>query len=341
MTQNPSNTAEVIQEEVQRALDQVSLDAKLVELQSLDLSEATVNLWVAEVKVGNKTKRFGDIKNLKVHSGYQDHFRQYVIECIQGNQHIEELRPITTIQDNRFFYVEASSTDLSQLKERVEGGELATINQENELNEYNSYVIQLTFGEPEVSIYAFRYIKGAWSLNNTSNRTLRPSFQDNQLVVEIDQSFKFQITSYIDFIQYGDDVFIADLAQFETAMNYHERLREKKVETIRALGNSPAMNSSEATKLTAIVADDKRLMRQLASVYEKQHFTNDAWLRMLREAAVVAGNWKIRFDDQGKILVQENKEYVRELLVLLQNKRVKTVVDGLVFDVEGELIAIP
>ena len=341
MTKNPSNTAEVIQEEVQRALDQVSLDAKLVELQSLDLSEATVNLWVAEVKVGNKTKRFGDIKNLKVHSGYQDHFRQYVIECIQGNQHIEELRPITTIQDNRFFYVEASSTDLSQLKERVEEGGLVTINQETELNEYNSYVIQLTFGEPEVSIYAFRYIKGAWSLNNTSNRTLRPSFQDNQLVVEIDQSFKFQITSYIDFIQYGDDVFIADLAQFETAMNYHERLREKKVETIRALGNSPAMNSSEATKLTTIVADDKRLMRQLASVYEKQHFTNDAWLRMLREAAIVAGNWKIRFDDQGKILVQENKEYVRELLVLLQNKRVKTVVDGLVFDVEGELIAIP
>lgn len=39
--------------------------------------------------------------------------------------------------------------------------------------------------------------------------------------------------------------------------------------------------------------------------------------------------------------VQENKEYVKELLILLQNKRVKTVVDGLVFDVEGELIAIP
>ncbi len=51
---------------------------------------------------------------------------------------------------------------------------------------------------------------------------------DNEFVAEIKVSKKFQITPYIDFIQYNDDVFIADLKQFETAMNYHERLKEKK-----------------------------------------------------------------------------------------------------------------
>ncbi|EJB5285167.1 DUF4868 domain-containing protein [Vibrio vulnificus] len=340
MTQVQSNAAEVIQEEIQQQLDQAGLNAKLSELQALDLSNATVNLWVAKVIIGNKTKRFGDIKNLKVHSDYKDHFRQYVIECIQGNQHIEELKPITTIQDNRFFYVESSSTDLSQLQELVESGELGTVNQQNELNNYNAYAIQLTFGEPEVSIYAFRYIKGAWGLNNTTSKSLTTSYQDNQLVVEIDSSSKFRITPYIDFIQYNSGVFIADLGQFETAMNYHERLREKKAETITALGSSIAMTSQESAKLTAIVGEDKRLMRQLASVYEKQHFNNDIWLRKLREAAEEAGNWQIKFDEHGKILVEETKEYVRELLVLLQNKRVKTVVDGLMFDVEGELVAI-
>ncbi|EGR0760467.1 DUF4868 domain-containing protein [Vibrio parahaemolyticus] len=341
MTQNQSNTAEVLQEEVQQELDQASLSAKLSDLQNIDLSDATVNLWVAKVKLGNKTKRFGEIKNLKVHSDFQDHFRQYVIECIRGNQHIDELRPVTTIQDNRFFYVESSATDLTQLKEKVESGTLLTINQAAELNNYNAYAIQLTFGEPEESIYAFRYIKGAWSLGKAGNKTLRPTLQENQLVVEIDQSYKFQITPYIDFIQYKDGVFIADLKQFETAMNYHERLREKKVEAINALSSSPAMEASESTKLTSIVGDDKRLMRQLASVYEKKHFQNDIWLQKLREAARDAGNWKIKFDEQGKILVEDNKEYVKELLVLLQNKRVKTVVDGLMFDVEGELIEIP
>lgn len=341
MTQNSSNTAETLQENVQSELDQATLDRKLAALQALDFTGATVNLWVAKVIVGNKTKRFGDIKNLKVHSDYREHFKQYVIECIQGNQHIEELRPITTNQDNRFFHVEASSTDLTQLQEAVESGELATINQENELNGYNSYAIQLTFGSPEQSIFAFRYIQGSWSVNNTNNKTLRPTFLNNQLVVEIDQSKKFQITPYIDFIQFNSDVYIANLKQFETAMNYHERLREKKTEAITALGDSSAMNYSESSKLTSVVGDDKRLMRQLASVYEKQYFTNDIWLSKLRTAATDAGNWQIKFDNNGKILVEETKEYVKELLTLLQNKRVKTVVDGLMFDVEGELIAIP
>ncbi|MGF1840367.1 Kiwa anti-phage protein KwaB-like domain-containing protein [Vibrio atlanticus] len=349
MTQNQSNTAEALpeeltepaQEQVQQLLDQAALDLKLANLKALDLSRATVNLWVARVIIGNKTKRFGDVKNLKIHSSYKENFRQYVIECIRGNEYVEELKAITTNQDNRFFYIDSSSTDLTQLKEMVEGGELETITQESELNSYNAYAIQLTFGQPEQSIYAFRYFKGAWSLNNTSGKSLTTSFQDNQLVVEIDQSSKFQITPYIDFIQYNSGVFISDLRQFETAMNYHERLREKKSETITALGASIAMNPSEAQKLTNIVSDDKRLMRQLASVYDKQHFTNDLWLRKLREAAEEAGNWQIKFDDHGKIVVEETKEYVRELLILLQNKRVKTVVDGLMFDVEGELTLIP
>lgn len=342
MAQNNLNVAEQIPvEEIQAQLDQAGLDAKLRELRALNLDDATVNLWVADVKASNKEKRFGDIKNLKVHTEHKASFRQYVIDCIQGTEHIEELRPITTNQDNRFFYVESSSTDLTQLKDKVESGELGTVTQESELNKYNAYAIQLTFGEPEVSIYAFRYIKGAWSLNKTSGKSLKAKIFNNQLVVEIDTTPKFQITPYIDFIQYQNDVFIADLQQFETAMNYHERLIEKKAEAITALGNSSSMSAEEAQKLISIVGEDKRLMRQLASVYEKQYFTNEIWLRKLREAATAAGNWKIQFDENGKIVIEETKEYVRELLVLLQNKRVKTVVDGIIFDVEGELIAIP
>lgn len=79
MTQNQSNTAEVLQEEVQQELEQASLDAKLVELQALELSEATVNLWGA--KVGNKTKRFGDIKNLKLHSDYKNHLGNMLLSA--------------------------------------------------------------------------------------------------------------------------------------------------------------------------------------------------------------------------------------------------------------------
>ncbi|WP_047046542.1 Kiwa anti-phage protein KwaB-like domain-containing protein [Vibrio mexicanus] len=338
MTQVQANVVE----EVQQRLDQASLDTQLAELRGLELSDSVVNLWVAEVKTSNKTKRFGDIKNLKVHDDYKEHFRQYVIQCIRGNEHIEELKSIPTIQDNRFFYVESSSTDLDQLKTKVEGGGLPTITEESELNGYNAYVIQLTFGEgdEEQSIYAFRYIKGAWSVNNTAGKSIFTSMQGNQLVVKIDQSPRFQITPYIDFFQYKSGVYIADIKQFEVAMNFHDRLVEKKAEAITALGQSAAMSSQESIKLTNIIGEDKRMMRQLASVLDKQYYNNEVWLRKLKQAADRAGNWQVKFDSNGKILIEDNKEYVKELLTLLQNKRVKTVVDDLMFDVEGELIAI-
>lgn len=343
MTQSQTNIAQTnIAQEFQLKLDQASLDTQLVDLKNIDLSDSVVNLWVTEIKTSNKTKRFGEIKNLKVHDSYKKEFRDYVVQCINGNEHIEELKSIPTIQDNRFFFVESSSTDLSQLKTRVESGELSAITDEKELNNYNAYVIQLTFGEgdEEESVYAFRYIKGSWSVNNTSSKSLFSSMQNNQLIVAIDNSPRFQITSYIDFILYKSGVFISDIKQFEVAMNFHERLVEKKKEAITALGQSPAMIPRESEKLTSIIGEDKRMMRQLASVLDKQYYNNEIWLRKLKQAADQAGNWQLKFDVHGKILIDDNKNYVKELLTLLQNKRVKTVVDELTFDVEGELIAI-
>jgi len=124
-------------------------------------------------------------------------------------------------------------------------------------------------------------------------------------------------------------------------MNYHERLKEKKSEAIAAMysENNLLVTSSKST-LEKVIGNDKFLMRQLASVHQKSYYNNDAWLTQLKNAAENAGNWKIKFDESGKIVVQDDKEYVKELLILLQNKRVKTVVDGYIYDVDGELIAV-
>jgi hypothetical protein len=327
-------------QEVQNQLDQAALDRKLEILQGLDLANAVINIYVAKISTKNKEKRFLDIKRLKVQGTHKQSFKGYATECIAGNEHICELRTINTTQDNRFFHVEKSATDFAQMEELVTTGNIPYISEQSELNAYNAYVIQLTFGEPEQSIFAFRYISGSWSVNKTSGKFFSFTAIDNELIVSIDNDPRFQITPYIDFIQFKDDMFIADIKQFETAMNFHERLKEKKTEAITALCASSAMVATSKGTLTTVIGNDKHLMRQLASVHEKGYFSNDIWLTKLKNVADAAGNWKIKFDDAGKILVEDNKDYVKELLTLLQNKRVKTVVDGVMFDVDGELIAL-
>lgn len=334
-----SQTQQVVLDEAQRQIDQASLNQKLQTLKNLGLDDAVVNLYVTKISTSNKEKRFVEVKRLNVHSEHKPLFKNYVTECISGNEHICELKSINTNQDNRFFYVEKSATDFSQMETLVTTGQLEFVTEQSELNSYNSYVIQLTFGEPEQSIFAFRYISGAWSANKTSGKFLGFKTFNNELIVKIKEDPRFQITPYIDFLQFNDDVFIADIKQFETAMNFHERLKEKKVEAITALCNSSAMLDVVKEPLTRVIGNDKHLMRQLASVHEKGYFENDIWLAKLKRKSEEAGNWKIKFDDSGKIIIDENKDYVKEVLTLLQNKRVKTVVDEVMFDVDGELIA--
>lgn len=326
--------------EAQNQLDQVVLDRKLEVLQGLKLDASVVNVYVAKISTSNKEKRFVEIKRLKIHGEHKNSFKQYATECIAGNEHICELRAFNTNQDNRFFYVEKAATDFAQMEELVTTTKIDYVTKEAELNKFNAYVIQLTFGEPEQSVFAFRYISGAWSVNKTSGKFFGLSTIKNELIVSIDSDPRFQITPYIDFIQFKDDIFIADLKQFETAMNFHERLKEKKIEAISALCASSALVEKSKNTLTGIIGNDKHLMRQLASVHEKGYFLNDIWLTQLKNVADEAGNWKIKFDHEGKIVVEDNKEYIKELLTLLQNKRVKTVVDGVMFDVDGELVAL-
>jgi hypothetical protein len=81
-------------------------------------------------------------------------------------------------------------------------------------------------------------------------------------------------------------------------------------------------------------------MRQVASVGHKGHFEDPVWMEKLRTKAKQFSDWKIEFDDDKKIVIKEDKAYIKELLTLLQNKRVMTLVDGKVCDVDGELIPV-
>ncbi|WP_299974609.1 Kiwa anti-phage protein KwaB-like domain-containing protein [uncultured Pseudoteredinibacter sp.] len=325
-------------EAVKVEISQSILNQKLKDLKELDLAGSVLNFYVAKISTSNKKKRFIDVKRLKIHGDDQVIFQNYVEDCIRGNDYICELKHIQTNQDNRFFYVESTSTDFSQMEEAVACGELEFVKAPKELNNYNAYVIQLTFGEDEDSIFAFTYLSSAWSANKVSGNFLDFKPIKNDLIVTVDNDPRFQITPNVDFIQFNGDVFINNIGRFETAMNYHERLQEKKLEAIDSIFSSAAIVESGRNLFQDLIGNDKHLMRQLASVHDKRYYCSKTWLDKLKAAADSAGNWMLKFDSEGKIIIEDDKDYIRELLVLLQNKRVKTVVDGVVFDVDGELI---
>lgn len=318
-------------------IPQATLDASLALLKGIELTGAVVNIYVIKTSLKNKNKRFAQINRLSCKDDLKSQFKDYVINCIAPLEHISELRDITTNQDNRVFYVEPGATDFTQAVDAIQDGNIATISSATDLNKFNSYIIQLTYGE-EKNIYAYRYVSTAWTVKNSAKGTFNLEMLNNQLIAGFDDQPRFQISPNIDLIQMGDGLFVTNLKNFESAMNYHERLKEKKEETIEALFTSNTVTRAHADVLSEVIGNDKHLMRQLASVYQKSYYSNKKWLKKLQSAAKKAKVWLIAFDENGTIIVQEDKMYVKELLTLLQNKRVETVVDHKIFDVDGELI---
>ncbi|MCL6272200.1 DUF4868 domain-containing protein [Sansalvadorimonas sp. 2012CJ34-2] len=124
-------------------------------------------------------------------------------------------------------------------------------------------------------------------------------------------------------------------------MNYRERLETIKGQAIKAITASSCLIEGGGEILSKVIGTDKRLMRRLASAYAKDLYKNDIWLTKLKQSSEQPDtNWLIKFDERGKIVVEDNKKYIGELLTLLEEKRVKTL-DGIEYDVDGELISLP
>jgi hypothetical protein len=321
-------------------IDQAVLDANLSKLKVIDLSNAVVNVYVVKTSLDNKIKRFSEIKRLSCEDNLKEQFKGYVINGILPLEHISELRDVTTNQDNRVFYVESGATDFQLAVDLIQEGGIAFVNSADDLNKFNSYIIQLTYGVDQQSVYAYRYVSTAWSVKNSIKGAFNLEILNNQLIAGFDNQPRFQITSSIDLIQAGDGVFVTNIKNFESAMNYEERLKERKTEAVTALCANNVITIEASHVLITTIGTDKHLMRQLASVYSKEFYSNQDWMIKLKQAAEEAGNWLIRFDDNGNVEVDGDKTYIKELLTLLQNKRVETVVDHKVCDVDGELIAL-
>jgi len=320
-------------------IDQATLDIKLAALKAVDLTTATIAVYVVEISKINKVLRCKHAKLLECDPALLARFGGYVTSSIVENSHISNLTEITTNQDNRFFYINSSETDFPQILTTLhppqEKEDVSQVSGLDELKKFNAYVIEIYRGANLSPLYGFRYISQSWSPKNSSGGFFK---LNNDMVAVFDDSPIFRIDSYLDFIALGEDLFIMDCAKFEMAMQYKDRLIERKSETVTEIKESNIFVTDGESIFSSVIGTDKHFLRQLSSVQKKGFYKDPIWVGKLRNEAQAAGNWLLEFDAAGKIVVKEEREYVRELLTVLQNKRVQTVVDKHIFDVDGELM---
>lgn len=320
--------------------DQTTLDAKLDVLKALKYDGAAVTIYVVEISKINKNLRCKRAKQLQCNKELLTRFQGYVEKCIEDRNHISNFSEITTNPDNRFFHLETSETDFLQIVDTLhppqQSEDVGTVTKMDELQKFNAYVIEIYLGKDTEALYGFRYVSEAWSPKNSAVGFFK---MNNDMVAMVDDSAIFRIDQYLDFIVYGEDLFVADCSRFESAMQFKDRLLDRKGEAIVEMKNCSIFVAGNEETLNVAIGTDRHFLRQLSSVKSKGFYKDQVWVGKLQQVAKAAGNWLLEFDAAGKIIIKNDKQYVRELLTVLQNKRVETVVDKKICDVDGELTA--
>lgn len=323
-------------------LDQATLEVKLAGLRALKnvvFKDVTVSVYVVEISKINKFLRCKEAALLECDPELLEKFLGYVTSRISEYKHISNFSEITTNQDNRFFYIHSSETDFPQILKTMHPSQdkedVGIVSSLEELEKFNAYVIEIYRGSNLPSLYAFRYISQSWSPKNSSGGFFK---LNDDMVATFDESPIFRIDQYLDFIVCDDDLFIMNCEKFEAALQYRNRLIEIKNDAVVEIKKSSIFVSDGDVIFSSIIGEDKHFLRQLSAVQKKGFYKNPVWVDQLKEVAKAAGNWLLEFDLEGKIVVKNEKAYVRELLTVLQNKRVQTVVDKKIFDVDGELV---
>lgn len=149
---------------------------------------------------------------------------------------------------------------------------------------------------------------------------------------------EFCLYDTLTFIVLDDSIFVREVDKFQTVMQYIERLENRKQATVAELKDLNLINNDGHAILLKTIGTDKTLMKQLVSAQKSGYYKNPAFSDALKQVVMTDKLGFIEFHDDGSIVIKEDKAYIKELLILLHDKRVRTLILQQVVDVDGNLL---
>ena len=332
-----------VQQEVQQLEvidDQINLEHKLDELKKIDINPEDIRLYLVNFTPDNKIKRVSKASSLKISAEFKVELASYSRELISKTTEIKFWSEINTNEDDRLFFIPLKETQFETiLDSTIKAEEIKSI---KEISEYNGYLIIYKFidrnGKP-CNLYAMTYIAQMWKIVNKKRNVKQViTFSNEGKVAGINQcESQFYITPNIDFISFNNGMYINNIKAFERAMRFKNRLVERSELTANELVDANFITLDDKDVLTKIINNDGHLMRNFSSVKELSFYKEDGWFDKLYSAITIDKMGTLQFDENRKIKIINNKIYIKELLTLLQDKRVTTVISKRICDVDGNL----
>ena len=217
------------------------------------------------------------------------------------------------IDEDRALFHSKNDTDFSTIIEKIEDG--ADNRPVEEIKNFNNaWALVFEFIGLENKFYAFSKIKGGWNIKGT-NAAKSWAFDEGKFKkVKVPKLFSFR--DAIDFVAYGEDVFIRDKANYELGLNIREGLEAKRDVLADAFAEHGIVACVNELKIA--IGTNKNLLRRLVAVEETRYFEDQGFIEDMK-ARIDEHKFDLPKNEHGQFVIDENN--VDLFLRLVNDKR--------------------
>ncbi|MBE9489649.1 MAG: DUF4868 domain-containing protein [Bacteroidetes bacterium] len=290
-------------------------------------------LWVIKKnsKAGKNTYRAlsADI------DGLQTDFRKTLRRFFCGEENvIEEINNLNEyavltvdINEDGALIHSLEETDFIKITSKIQDG-ADNLPVTNIKDFHNAWALVIEFSFENERFYAFSKIKGGWNLKASKSAKNWVFNEGNFKKVEADKVFTFRNT--IDFVAYGDDVFIRNKANYELGLNIREGLEAKRDELVEALEDNGIITSVNDLKIA--IGTNKTLLRRLVAAEETRYFEDEQFIEDMK-AIISEHDFHLPEDEDGKFIIDENN--IDLFLKLINDKRFLSLIKKQMVDADA------
>lgn len=305
----------------------------LNQIKAFDFDNLSSRLWVVKknTNAGQCTYRAlrADIEGLN--QDFKTAIKRFFIGEDDFADPINDLNAYSVFtndtDEDRALVHDLADTDFSTIVEKIQDG--ADNDAITNIQEFhNAWALVIEFYQGTDKLYAFSKIKGGWNLRASSSAKNWVFQQGLFKKVEADKIFTFRNT--IDFVAFGDDVFIRDKAMYELGLNIREGLEAKRDELVLALEENGIIASVD--DLNVAIGTNKTLLRRLVAAEETRYFEDQQFIEDMKFVIAEHG-FDLAADDDGKFIIGANN--IDLFLKLISDKRFISLIKKQMVDADS------
>ncbi|MCW5234478.1 DUF4868 domain-containing protein [Verminephrobacter eiseniae] len=301
------------------------INRQLRKIKSIDFSKWGVTFWLIKRTMAQKDARY-HVLRVDIESRLEQRFRGYLEDQLQSRDfHVSQYDFNNTDGDDTLFTIATDETDFVKIAAEINRG---FNNQRVEKYEelLNSWAYITLFENNSERIYAWRKINADTQPKKIKSKNAL--FFRNHQLVDIEEKEIFMISPQYDFFVYEGTTFIANKRQFESSMNFREGMKTYAEEVLADFDKI----FDDVGIIREFVGTNLHHLRKLSSIHKSEYYKKPNYMQDLIKVCVDE-KWELRISN-GKIIVE--KETVELLLKLLNNDRLRSPIDGELFDASAK-----